>query len=457
MAQSEADRIQELESEVARLQKQLDSAPAPAPATVKARKGSRWRSFWSALLIVVACLLAPLSVVAVWAKSEVTDTERYVSTVAPLAADPAIQQAVSDRVTQEVLTYIDIPALTQEAIDAISANRDLKPRQTAALDSLGGALDSGIEGFVGDQVANIVQSDIFDEFWTEANTRAHQRLNQVLSGDTSGPVSIEGNDVTLDVGQVIAQVKQRLLDRGLTIAEKIPVVNSEMVIFQSDNLAAAQRAYSLLNALGLWIPIAAAVLAILGVLIANDRRKAVLGVGIGLAIATVLAAVAVVVIRGEYLNALPPTVNRAAATSFFDILTTYLVQTLWAGLAAAVVIVLGALLTGPSKFGTGVRQLSKAAAGAVQGQLASWGATMTALRRWVAGNAGGLRIGVTVIALVIVLFTRYKTVGLILWTTVALLVALFLIQVFASGSTALDDEVTDDDGDREPEVSAAAS
>ena len=131
MAQSEADRIQELESEIARLQKKLDTTPAPAKA--KPRQGSRWRSFWSALLIVVACALAPLSVVAVWAKSEVTDTERYVSTVAPLATDPAVQQAVSARVTEEVLTYIDIPALTQEAIDAISANRDLKPRQTAAL------------------------------------------------------------------------------------------------------------------------------------------------------------------------------------------------------------------------------------------------------------------------------------------------------------------------------------
>lgn len=448
MTQSEAERIRQLESEVARLESQQPSA----------RRHSRWRTFWSAILIVVACLLAPVSIVAVWAKSEVTDTERYVATVGPLAADPAIQAAVSDRVTQEVLSYIDIPALTQEAIDAISANRDLKPRQTAALDSLGGALDSGIEGFVGDQVTDIVQSDVFDEFWNEANTRAHQRLNQVLSGDTSGPISIEGNDVTLDVGAVVAQVKQRLLDRGLSVADKIPTVNSEIVIFQAENLASAQRAYSLLNTLGLWIPIAAAVLAILGVLVANDRRKAVLGVGIGLAIATALAALAIVVIRGEYLNALPPTVNRAAATSFFDILTAYLVQTLWAGLAAAAVIIVGAVLTGPSKFGTGVRQLAKSAASGVQGQLASWGATMAGPRAWVAGNAGGLRIGVTAIALLVVLFTRYKTVGLVLWTTVALLVALFVIQVLASGTGKSADAGSEDrEGDRAPEVSAAAN
>ena len=39
------------------------------------------------------CALAPLSVVSVWARSEVTDTDRYVDTVAPLAKDPAVQAA----------------------------------------------------------------------------------------------------------------------------------------------------------------------------------------------------------------------------------------------------------------------------------------------------------------------------------------------------------------------------
>ena len=34
------------------------------------------------LLIVIGCILAPLSVVAVWAKNQVTNTDRYVATVA---------------------------------------------------------------------------------------------------------------------------------------------------------------------------------------------------------------------------------------------------------------------------------------------------------------------------------------------------------------------------------------
>ena len=102
------------------------------------------RTFWSTVLIVIACALAPLSVVSVWARGEVTDTTRYVQTVAPLADDPAIQQAVADRITQEIFTYVNVPGLTSQAVATRSGNRDPTPEQTAALQTLPGPLNSGV-------------------------------------------------------------------------------------------------------------------------------------------------------------------------------------------------------------------------------------------------------------------------------------------------------------------------
>ena len=59
----------------------------------------RWRTILAVVLIVVGCVLAPLAGVAVWARSQVTNTDRYVRTAAPLASDPAIQQAIADQIT----------------------------------------------------------------------------------------------------------------------------------------------------------------------------------------------------------------------------------------------------------------------------------------------------------------------------------------------------------------------
>ena len=79
------------------------------------------------VLIVLGCVLAPLGGVAVWARNQVTKTDRYVRTVASLASDPAIQQAIADQITTQIFTYIDVQALTNQALDALT-ERGLRPR-----------------------------------------------------------------------------------------------------------------------------------------------------------------------------------------------------------------------------------------------------------------------------------------------------------------------------------------
>ena len=59
------------------------AGPGPVPR-------QRWRTILAVVLIVLGCVLAPLAGVAVWARNQVTNTDRYVRTVAPLASDPAI-------------------------------------------------------------------------------------------------------------------------------------------------------------------------------------------------------------------------------------------------------------------------------------------------------------------------------------------------------------------------------
>ena len=73
-------------------------------------------------------VLAPLSIVAIWARDIVSDTDRYVETVAPLAEDPAVQNVVIQRITTEIVNRIDVRAVTQEAIDALAAAASRRAR-----------------------------------------------------------------------------------------------------------------------------------------------------------------------------------------------------------------------------------------------------------------------------------------------------------------------------------------
>lgn len=75
------------------------------PATTKT--GGRGRGFAAWTILVVAALLLPIALTAFWAQRTLVDTERYIATVAPLAKDPTIQQAVGDKVSSVLIEQID--------------------------------------------------------------------------------------------------------------------------------------------------------------------------------------------------------------------------------------------------------------------------------------------------------------------------------------------------------------
>ena len=65
------------------------------------------------VLIVLSCILVPLSVVAVWAHNQVLDTDEYVATVAPLARNDEIANAISVRVTNTLFDNVDVEATAE--------------------------------------------------------------------------------------------------------------------------------------------------------------------------------------------------------------------------------------------------------------------------------------------------------------------------------------------------------
>ena len=428
-----AEELAELRAEVKFLREQVaQQEVATAKASVK-QPSTWWRTALSIVLIVMACALAPLSVFSVWAKSEVTDTERYVATVAPLASNPAVQAAVTDRITQEIFKKIDVKALTTDLVTAISSNRNLDPRQQAALQALTGPVTSGIESFTESTISKVVTSQAFQTAWTQANYVAHTQLVNALSGQDNGAVTVANGEVTLNLGPVVDQVKAQLVAQGFSIADKIPAIDTQIVLFQSDSIGKLQTAYAALDAVGFWLPILVLVLGIGGVIAAKGRRRAFIGLGIGIFISMTIIGVALNVGRGIYLNDLPPTVNRDAATAIYDAFALYLQSGIRAGAVLGIVLILGGIVTGPSRLAVGLRNISKKGAALCQRGLYNVGATMTSVREFVAAQATAIRLILVAIAVLFVLVQQYKTPDLIIWTTVFLLVALFIVQIFASG------------------------
>jgi hypothetical protein len=431
----ERAELERLRAENAALRAQVrqertrDTEPVPEAAPV-ARQ--RWRTIVATLLIVVACVLAPLSVAAIWTRNQVTNTDRYVATITPLASDPAIQQAITDQITAQVFTYIDLQALTTQVVDALSARvegRGLPPQTTAALQGLAGPVANGVQGFVRTQVERIVQSQAFEDAWIQANRVAHDALVKALTGEGGGAVTVAGDTVTLNLAPFIQTVKQQLVAQGFTLAERIPQVDKSFVLFQSEDITRVRSGFNLLNTLGVWLPVIAIVLLVLGVYVAKDHRRALVGAGIGIAVSMVVLALGLAVFRAIYLDAVPSDVlPHDAAAVLYDTIVRFLRLGLRTVLVLGLVVAAAAFLTGQSVTAVRTRQGLSNAIGWLAGGAERAGFSTGPVGTWVYTNKRALRIGAVALAALALVFWGRPTGKVVLGLTLALLVVLALIE-----------------------------
>ena len=430
LSAEERAELDRLRAEIAALRAQVGRADTAAedggrPPEGRAAGRRRWRTVVATLLIVIACVLAPLSAVAVWTRNQVTNTDRYVATVAPLASDPAIQNAITDQITTQVFNYIDIQGLTNQAIDVL-AERGLTPTLADQLRALAVPIASGVQSFTRAQVAKVVESDAFADAWVQANRAAHNELVKALTGEGGGAVTVENDTVSINMAAFIQTVKQRLVDAGFSVAARIPDVNATFVLFQSKDVTRVRTGFNLLNTLGVWLPVVAIVLLVLGVYVAKDHRRALVGAAVGVAVSMVVLALALTIFRSIYLDAVPASVlPHDAAAVLYDTIVRFLRLGLRTILVLALVVAAGAFLTGQSVTAVRTREGLSNAIGWLQGRA---GFSTGPVGAWVYANKRALRIGAVTLAALVLVFWGRPTGKVVLGLTLALLVVLAIIE-----------------------------
>ena len=426
---SESQDVDALKARIGELETQLASGGPPPQTDPEAHHHVRGLSVVSAVLVVLACVLAPLSVTSVWANRIISNTDQYVKTVEPLVRDPAVQAALTDEVTQAVLDNIDVQGVTKEALDALARQRGVPSSVAAAIPGLQLALVNGVNGFVHDQVAKIVASDQFAQVWDAVNRTAHDQIVRLLSGEQGGAVTAQGDTVTLNLAPVIAQVKRALVDQGFSLADKVPTVNKTFVLVQSKSVTHAQGAYKLLNKLGVWLPIIALALLIGGVLLASDRRRALMLGGLGLAAAMIVLGMALAVARTWYVNETPGNVlTPDAAGSVFDTLVRFLRSSLRAVGVLGLVLAFAAFLSGPSTAAVKTRRGFTQGIGSLRGSAEAAGWQTGPVGAWTYAHRRALRLTAAILGGVVLMFWNQPTAGVVVGVAVVVLLVLVVIE-----------------------------
>jgi len=314
------------------------------------------RSVAALLVFIIAVLVTPVALVGHWGHRTVIDTTRYLETVGPLAADPAVQESISTAVTNAITTQID----TQELVGGLLGNIVKNP---AIEEKLSGPIAAGINGLIGQAVSSFVASDAFQQIWITLNTGIQKSLLLILEGKDGGPVQLQGDDVVLDVSTLISAVQQNLVDRGVSVAANIPIpdIDKQIVLFNSPALAQIRTIYSLTSPLLAWFPLLLAALFALAVWLARRKGRMVLATGVALVVMTFVTKLLLDYAQSIFTDQLAGTIFAPASQAFWDTFFKYLI------LGIQSMIVLGIIIAVAGWLGSRVRAAAK-------------------LRRWLAGG-----------------------------------------------------------------------
>jgi hypothetical protein len=424
---TEHEELLRLRAEVARLQLERDDArktalQPPGPGAGLARR------IVAIVLVVLTAVLACAAVPALYLRSEVLDTDRYVATVAPLASDPAIQAEISDKVTTQITDALDIEAITRDAMTELGKSA---PRVAAVITGLAPAIAEQTKSLIHSAVSKFVASPQFQDLWIQVNRAAHQGIVNLATGNTGGTVSIdESGTVTISTKEIIARVKTLLVQQGVDIAARIPEVDAQITLLQSPELVRATEAIRTLDRTApilAWMTVLSAVGAI-AVAPRGWRRRTTSRVGLGIAVAMAVLALGLAIGLDIFLGTIPSaTVSPAAAQSLVDTLLMPLRTGVRFVFVVALLVALGAFLTGHSRPAEFVRQGLARTGDYLTGKVGA--AQAQPWQHWLARYRRILEAVVIGVAVLVLILWQYPTAAVAIWTAVLAVLAILLVEL----------------------------
>jgi hypothetical protein len=392
------------------------------------RRAKRWQKIVSVVLLVVGFILVPLSAIAIWAHNQLTNTDRYVETVSPLAENKDIQQAVARRVVNALFENADAPQRVESAL----------PERAKFL---GGPLANAMRTYATTITEKVLASEQFDTLWDEANRRAHGQLVALLTDDPSkahGAVTLDEGKVQLNIGNVVKRVQQRLVAAGLTFLQNVdvPPVATTIDIINTEGLAEARGYLEVLDTLAWVLPVLLIACFVAAALVVPTRRRATIRAALVLTAACAFTLVLLAIGRSLYLDAAAsPNVSKPAASAVFDILVRNLRYGLIVLGVIGIVIALVAYFVGPSPPAKKARALATSGISGARRKAGDLGYQSNPVEVWVAAHRRGLELAVAGLAVLALVLWDRPGLGAVLFLVVVALILVGFIEFLARGAT----------------------
>jgi len=344
-------------------------------------------------LVVLATILALVSILTTWVNRQMLDNSAWNKATTQVIQDQKVQSALATYTVNQLYANVNV-------------GQALSARLPPSLKRLGPPLAGALEQPATQGVALLLQRPRVQQLFIKASTIAHQKLVKVLENGTGYGIQTGNGVVTLNVHQMIVEIGTEFGIPQSALA-KLPATAGTITLLKSDQLKAAQDGVRAVHVLSVWLLVA--VLALYGVAIGiarGARRETLRNAGIGLALVGLLVLVIRTLLGNYIVSSLASPGYQPATHHLYLIGTSILGQIGQATLLYGLIAALGAVLAGPTAPAVWLREklapvlnerqgIVWGAMGFIYLLLVLWGGTH-ALRTWwgILLLAGLLAIGV---------------------------------------------------------------
>ena len=295
------------------------------------------------VLVVLAALIAALSLLAGFIRYQALDNETFSNSAAELIADETIRDQIALTLVEALYANVDVQAALEE-------------RLPTDQQGLAGPIAAVARELADRAAIRVLERPRAQELWVRSLSTTHEQLLRVLDDDLTH-VQTEGGFVVLNLRPLVVQLGERVAIFG-RVAQKLPPDTGRIQIMEANQLETAQDVTEWMQILGRFLWLVPLALAALAIWLAGDRKRSIVRM---LAIGAIAAGTLVLVARsvaGNYVvdNLVQTESVRPAAADTWEILTSLLRDGGRTLVGIGIVLLLGVWLVGPGARATAVRR-----------------------------------------------------------------------------------------------------
>jgi hypothetical protein len=386
------------------------------------------RAIIAGLLVVVGGLISIPASVAAWQDRAILDEDNFVATVDEAFEQEEVQTAIAERLTDEIMEYAQIQERIASGLATIQeeGGEDLPE----GLVLLSGPLTGAARDAIFRVTLRLIEAQPLEDVREGALRASHRVLTAIINDDVEA-LKVVGENVVLDLGVILEEIVKDVGGEdgeGFLADIDIPEDAGQIVLTQKSDNSAAWAVAEWLRISNPWVPLAAALVFALAVVVSPHRRRTVIAVGLTIVVAAVITILVVTEpLKEVATDALAETSSgKAAAGATYDIIVRSfhrqqaVIGLIGVGLAA------GGALAGDRYLTAGIRsRLRRTAPGAAEA---------FNLTRWVRDRGLALRVGGLGAAALFLIMWPDPSTRLIV--TVFVLAALYLAALAVAASDA---------------------